>query len=91
MQDPEAQARSIIDQLLQSAGWNIQDRSALNLGAARGVAEQSDSYAVSLPPNVPHVQLPLPFLFESTGTETLFRDEHAAALGAFLETPDRES
>jgi hypothetical protein len=83
MQDPEAQARSIIDQLLQSAGWNIQDRSSLNLGAARGVAEQSDSYAVSLPPNVPHVQLPLPFLFES--------DEHAAALGAFLETPDRES
>ena len=40
-----------------------------------GVAEQSGDYIVSLPPDIPHVQLPLPFVYESTGTETLFRDE----------------
>ena len=28
-----------------------------------------------LPPNIPHVTLPLPFLYESTGVETYFRDE----------------
>ncbi|MCX5998316.1 MAG: DEAD/DEAH box helicase family protein, partial [Chloroflexi bacterium] len=39
-----------------------------------GVAEQSGKYVVSLPRNIPHVQEPLPFLYESTGTETFFRD-----------------
>jgi type I restriction enzyme R subunit len=39
-----------------------------------GVAEQSGKYITSLPPTIPHVQLPLPFAYESTGTETFFRD-----------------
>lgn len=39
-----------------------------------GVAEQAGRYAVGLPANIPHVTLPLPFQYESTGVETLFRD-----------------
>lgn len=39
-----------------------------------GVAEQAAIYAIGLPVNVPHVSLPLPFLYESTGVETFFRD-----------------
>jgi type I restriction enzyme R subunit len=39
-----------------------------------GVAEQAGGYATTLPANIPHVSLPLPFLYESTGVETLFRD-----------------
>jgi type I restriction enzyme R subunit len=40
-----------------------------------GVAEQAARYSVGLLPSVPHVTLPLPFLYESTGVETYFRDE----------------
>ena len=40
-----------------------------------GVAEQAAMYSVGLPANIPHVTLPLPFLYESTGVETFFRDE----------------
>ena len=39
-----------------------------------GVAEQSQKYATGIPGNLPHVQEPLPFAYESTGTETFFRD-----------------
>ena len=39
------------------------------------VAEQAARYSIGLPPNIPHVTLPLPFLYESTGVETYFRDE----------------
>lgn len=39
-----------------------------------GVAEQSDKYVEGYPSNLPHVQEPLPFAYESTGTETYFRD-----------------
>src|SRR5688500_11908792 len=39
-----------------------------------GVAEQAGNYVVGLPQNIPHVILPLPFQYESTGIETLFRD-----------------
>jgi len=39
-----------------------------------GVAEQAGHYVVGLPQNIPHVTLPLPFQYESTGVETLFRD-----------------
>jgi type I restriction enzyme R subunit len=39
------------------------------------VAEQAARYSVGLPENIPHVTLPLPFLYESTGVETFFRDE----------------
>jgi len=38
------------------------------------VAEQAADYTTGLPENIPHVTLPLPFMYESTGTETLFRD-----------------
>jgi len=38
MPSPEAQARQRIDGLLEAAGWCVQDRCALNLSAARGVA-----------------------------------------------------
>ncbi len=40
-----------------------------------GVAEQTGSYIVSLPPQIPHVEFPLPIAYESTGKETCFRDE----------------
>ncbi len=39
-----------------------------------GVAEQSERYIASIPENLPHVQEPLPFAYESTGIETFFRD-----------------
>jgi len=39
-----------------------------------GVAEQSAKYLTGLADRVPHVGLPLPFAYESTGTETFFRD-----------------
>ncbi len=40
-----------------------------------GVAEQAGGYALGLPANIPHVTLPLPFIYESTGVETFFRDD----------------
>ncbi len=39
-----------------------------------GVAEQSAKYLANIPENLPHVQEPLPFGYESTGIETYFRD-----------------
>jgi type I restriction enzyme, R subunit len=39
-----------------------------------GVDSQSGKYAESFPENYPHIHLPLPFVYESTGTETLYRD-----------------
>jgi type I restriction enzyme R subunit len=39
-----------------------------------GVAEQSGRYALGFPDNIPHVSVPLPFSYESTGSETFFRD-----------------
>ena len=38
------------------------------------VAEQAGNYVVGLPKNIPHVTLPLPFQYESTGIETHVRD-----------------
>jgi type I restriction enzyme R subunit len=35
---PEAQARQRIDAMLQASGWAVQDRAAINLSAAAGVA-----------------------------------------------------
>jgi type I restriction enzyme R subunit len=35
---PEAQARQSIDRLLAAAGWVVQDRKDINLGASLGVA-----------------------------------------------------
>lgn len=39
-----------------------------------GVAEQTAKYLAGLPENIPHVDDPLPFGYESTGVETAFRD-----------------
>ena len=109
---PEEKARDIIDNLLELAGWRVQDlkdydptqalgiavrefpfesgegdyaifvdRKAVGVIEAKpegttlgGVDSQSGKYAESFPENYPHVRLPLPFVYESTGTETLFRD-----------------
>ncbi|HNT55818.1 MAG TPA: DEAD/DEAH box helicase family protein, partial [Anaerolineaceae bacterium] len=38
------------------------------------VADQAASYTIGLPDTIPHVSLPLPFMYESTGVETFFRD-----------------
>ncbi len=37
-----------------------------------GVERQSAKYTTGLPANLPHFHLPLPFAYESTGTETRF-------------------
>lgn len=109
---PEEKARKRIDELLEAAGWKLQDMRELNLGASVGVAvryfpletgeadyllfvdrkavgvveakpegttlsgvsDQTGKYLAGLPKNIPHVQEPLPFAYESTGVETLFRD-----------------
>jgi len=108
----EEKARQDIDNLLELAGWKVQDLRELNLSASSGVAvrefplqngttdyllfvdkkavgvieakpqvttlsgvaEQSQAYIASIPNNLPVVQEPLPFAYESTGTETFFRD-----------------
>ena len=115
---PEEEAREKIDELLEAAGWIIQDYKGLDLGAGAGiavrefplkpssegkpptadyllfldrkaagvleakpagttlsgVAEQSDKYRENIPDNLPRVQDPIPFIYESTGAETYFRD-----------------
>ena len=47
--DPEARAREKIDELLTTAGWTVQDRSALNLAAGRGVAARELSFLTGEP------------------------------------------
>jgi len=109
---PEEKARVKIDQLLEAAGWKVQDIKELNFSVSLGVAvrnfslesgiadylifvdrkavgvieakpegttlsgvsEQTEKYLLGVPDNVPHVQEPLPFAYESTGVETFFRD-----------------
>jgi type I restriction enzyme R subunit len=39
-----------------------------------GVAEQTAKYVGGIPNNLPHIHEPLPFAYESTGIETIFRD-----------------
>ena len=58
------------------------DRNAVGVVEAKpegttlsGVADQSAKYIAGLPENIPHVHEPLTFAYESTGTETFFRDE----------------
>lgn len=110
--NPAEKARQHIDQLLNAAGWQVQDLRNLNLGASRGVAirefplktgeadyllfvdrnavgvieakpegttlsgvaDQTVKYIAGFPKNLPHVQEPLPFAYESIGTETFFMD-----------------
>jgi type I restriction enzyme R subunit len=44
-------------------------------GVPLTVAEgQAAGYTTGLPQTIPHVELPLPFVYESTGVETFFRD-----------------
>jgi type I restriction enzyme R subunit len=109
---PEARARVRIDELLNQAGWLVQDREDMNLGAGlgiavreyslpagpcdyllfidrkacgvieakpegvtlSGVAEQADDYMAALPDHLQSWAPSLLFDYESTGTETLFRD-----------------
>jgi type I restriction enzyme R subunit len=109
---PEEKARQKIDQLLEAAGWKVQDYKELHLAASlgvavrefplsegfadyllfvggkavgvveakpvgttlSGVAEQTTKYLASIPADLPHVQTPLPFAYESTGEENFFRD-----------------
>lgn len=110
---PEAEAREEIDQMLESAGWEVQDYGDHNLGANNGdvilrefqigmdaadyvlfldrqavgvieakpkgttlsgVEEQSRRYAESFPEDLYPIELPLPFVYESTSVETYFRD-----------------
>src|SRR6476620_2674908 len=110
MPDPEQLAREEIDALLKPCGWDVQDKRAANLAAARGVAvreltfktgapdytlfvdgkaigtieakpaghsltgveEQSEQYVRGVPFGLPAWRSPLPFSYESTGTETRF-------------------
>src|SRR5690348_3785035 len=105
---PEERARQQIDVLLQQSGWNVQDRSEINLAAGPGVAirearskageadyllfaqgkaiatveakpegytltgveGQSGKYATGLLDIYPSWGDPLPFAYESTGSET---------------------
>jgi len=107
---PEQQARQTIDALLESCGWVVQDKDAVNLSAAPGVAvgevsfqsgepdytlfvdgktigvveakpeghtligveEQTGKYVAGARSGLPHWGSPLPFSYESTGTETHF-------------------
>jgi type I restriction enzyme R subunit len=109
---PEEEARKDIDELLEAAGWELQNYKDLNLGAGLGVAVrefplkvkhadymlfvdrqavgvveaklkgatlsgvsvQTEKYVKNFPENIPHIGAVLPFGYESTGVETLFRD-----------------
>jgi len=110
MAEPEELARQEIDPLLEKCGWQVQDKSAVNLHIQRGVAvrelsfktgepdytlfvdgkaigtveakpaghsltgveEQSEKYVKGVPFGIPAWRSPLPFSYESTGTETRF-------------------
>lgn len=39
-----------------------------------GVADQTQAYITGIPDRIPTIQVPLPFVYESTGKETYFRD-----------------
>ena len=112
--NPEQRAREQIDAQLLACGWVVQDYSAVDFSAGRGVAlrevtlktgrcdyfllvdrkpvgmveakkegttlsgvaEQSARYASGLPDFLAAgFTGPLPFLYESTGVETFFRDQ----------------
>jgi type I restriction enzyme R subunit len=110
MPSPEDQTREEIDALLGRCDWQVQDKSSVNLQAARGVAvrelsfktgehdytlfvngkaigtveaepvghsligveEQSEKYVKGVPFGLPAWRSPLPFSYESTGTDTHF-------------------
>src|SRR5574341_2153928 len=49
MAQPEDQAREEIDALLERCGWQVQDKSSVNLQAARGVAVRELSFKTGEP------------------------------------------
>gem|GEM_PF-3452654 len=49
MPSPEDQAREEIDALLERGGWQVQDKSSVNLQAARGVAVRELSFKTGEP------------------------------------------
>src|SRR3972149_4283343 len=49
MPSPENQARENIDALLEHCGWQVQDKSSVNLQAARGVAVRELSFKTGEP------------------------------------------
>ena len=55
------------------------------------VAEQSGKYTVGVPKDLPHVELPLPFAYESTGVETRFRDGRDAGESAGVDQTHEEN
>lgn len=123
MPSPEEQARKNIDALLERCGWQVQDKSSVNLQAARGVAvrelffktgepdytlfvdgkaigtieakpvghsligveEQSEKYVKGVPFGLPAWRSPLPFSYESTGTETHFTNRLEIPLPSLAE------
>jgi type I restriction enzyme, R subunit len=125
MPDPEQLAREEIDALLKPCGWDVQDKRAANLAAARGVAvreltfktgapdytlfvdgkaigtieakpaghsltgveEQSEKYVRGVPFGLPAWRSPLPFSYESTGTETRFISRLDPVPGAATSLP----
>ena len=123
MPSPEEQAREEIDALLERCGWQVQDKSSVNLQAARGIAvrelsfktgepdytlfvdgkaigtieakpvghsligveEQSEKYVKGVPFGLPAWRSPLPFSYESTGTETHFANRLEIPLPSLAE------
>jgi len=81
---PKEKARLQIGHLLEAAGWQVQSRRNLNLGASLGVAVQSGKYTAGIPKDLPHVLEPLPFAYESTGTETLSFDKVCKCTADFI-------
>ncbi len=110
---PEDRAREHIDEQLEAAGWKVQDRLAVDLGAGvgvavrefaldtgvadyllfvnreacgvieaksegttlSGVADQTSLYQAGVPETLKIHAHGLRFAYESTGTETFFRDQ----------------
>ncbi len=87
---PEEKARQNIDQLLEAAGWIVQDMSDLNIGASLGVAvrvveakpegttlsgvAEQSEKYIATGSENLPQEEPPPFAYESTGVETFFRD-----------------
>ena len=67
----EEVAKKNTDELLEVAGVIEAKPGGTTLS---GTADQSDKYLFSLAATNPCFQKPLPFAYESTGTETFYRD-----------------
>lgn len=68
-------SHGITDYLLCVAGKAVGTIEAKQEGTVLvNVEDQSKKYLTGIPNDIPHVPEPLPFCYESTGTETTFRD-----------------